>query len=70
MSLLPRLSVNQNSQLYRLLRFISISGNVIFVLWILRNGINEGFRGTPLEIVSYVGLMILLLLNTFLLYKR
>jgi len=62
--------MDQNSQIYRSLRFIAISGNMIFVLWILRNGINEGFRGTPLEVVSYIGLMILLLLNAFVLYKR
>ena len=62
--------MNQNSQMYRLLSFIAIAANILFVLWILRNGINEGFKGTPLEIVSYISLMILLLLNSFLLYKR
>jgi len=56
--------------MYRYLRFIAITGNLIFVLWILSNGINEGFKGTPLEIVSYIGLMILLIFNAFLLYKR
>ena len=62
--------MNQNSQIFRLLRFCAIAANIIFVLWILSNGINEGFRGTPIEIVSYIGLMILLLLNSFLLYRR
>jgi len=62
--------MNQNSRIYLSLRLIVIWANIIFFLWILRNGINEGFKGTPLEIVSYIGLMILLLLNTFLLYKR
>jgi len=56
--------------MYRFLRFIVIVVNIIFVLWILSNGINEGFKGTPLEIGSYIGLMILLILNAFLLYKR
>jgi len=62
--------MNQNSPMYRPLSFIAITGNILFVLWILRNGINEGFRGTPLEVVSYISLMILLLLNAFLLYRR
>jgi len=62
--------MNQNSRIYLSLRLIVIWANIIFVLWILRNGINEGFKGTLLEIVSYIGLMILLLLNSFLLYKR
>jgi hypothetical protein len=56
--------------IYRCLRYLAIAGNVAFVLWILRNGINEGFKATPVEIVSYVGLVILLLLNTFLLLER
>jgi hypothetical protein len=61
--------MNQNLQMYRSLFFIAISGNIIFVLWVLLNGINEGFSGTPPEIVSYIGLMLLLTLNTFLLFK-
>ena len=62
--------MNQHSQMYRSLRFAAISGNIIFVLWILRNGINEGFSGTPLEIAPYVGLMLLLVLNALLLSGR
>jgi len=62
--------MNQSSKTYRFLRYIVIAGNIILVLWILRNGINEGFKGTPLEIVSYIGLMILLVLNSILIYSR
>jgi hypothetical protein len=36
----------------------------------LYNGINEGFPGTRVEIVSYNSLMILLILNAFLIYNR
>jgi hypothetical protein len=32
-------------------------------LWILSNGIDEGFKATPVEIVSYIGLIILPPLN-------
>jgi hypothetical protein len=60
----------ENSEMYNFLRHIVIAGNIIFVLWILYNGINEGFQGTPIEIVSYIGLMVLLLLNAFLIYSR
>jgi len=42
----------------------------MFFLWILYNGINKSFQGTPLEIISYIGLMIVLLVNAFLLYNR
>jgi hypothetical protein len=62
--------MKQDSGIYNLLRYIAIAGNIIFVLWILLNGINEGFKGTFLEIISYVGLMILLLIIAILLYSH
>jgi len=62
--------MDQNSTIHKFLRYVAIAGNIIFFLWILYNGINEGFQGTRLEIISYVGLMILLLLNAFLICGR
>lgn len=53
-----------------MMRQMLIAGNVVFLLWILYNGINEGFRGTPIEVVSYVSLMLLLLANALLLMRR
>jgi hypothetical protein len=50
-------------------RRIALFGNLIFFLWILYNGIHEEFQGTRLEIISYIGLMMLLLLNAFLLHR-
>jgi hypothetical protein len=41
-------------------------GNIIFILWILYNGYNEGFQGTSLEKFSYGALIILLILNIIL----
>lgn len=35
----------KNSKMYNMFRFIAMAGNTVFVLWILRNGINEGFKG-------------------------
>ncbi|MGI9034500.1 MAG: hypothetical protein ACR2GD_00545 [Pyrinomonadaceae bacterium] len=55
----------------RLLRYIAIAGNIIFVLWILVNAIDEGFSGVGrVEIVSYIGLLFLLTLNVFLLCRQ
>jgi hypothetical protein len=39
---------------------------IIFVLWITYNGINEHFRGTIYQKLSYIGLMGLLSVNSFL----
>lgn len=54
----------------RLLRYVAVTGNILFVLWILRNGIDESFRGTVPEIISYITLTLLLALNTVLLLQR
>jgi hypothetical protein len=51
------------------LRYFAIAGRVFFALWILYNGVNEGFRGTRLEVVSYIGLIALLVLNALLLVR-
>jgi hypothetical protein len=52
------------------LRYCAIAGNILFSLWIVRNAINEGFRGTPAEIASFIGLLLLLGLNSALLWHR
>jgi hypothetical protein len=53
-----------------LLRYAVIAGNILFVLWILYNGISEGFRGTRHEVLSYIGLIVLLVLNSLFLIGR
>lgn len=58
---------NDKSHLTVLLSNAAIAGNILFTLWILYNGINEGFQGTIIEKFSYVTLMGLLVLNAFLL---
>jgi len=50
----------ENSNIHDLIRSIAVVGNIVFILWILLNGINEEFSGTILEKVSYIGLLILL----------
>jgi hypothetical protein len=61
-----RQGVNRVTSLFR---YAALAGNVLFILWITRNGIKEGFRGTPPEIASYVGLVALLVLNSVLLWR-
>ncbi len=52
------------------LRNIAIAGNLLLFLWMTYNGIDEGFKGTPLQFASYVGVTILVCLNTYVLYRR
>jgi len=49
------------------LRYVAILGNVVFVLWVLYNAMDEGFRGTIYEMLSGIGLILLLSLNIVLL---
>jgi len=60
----------EKSILTDLLSIAAIAGNVIFILWILFNGINEGFKGTRVEKVSSITLMGLLAVNAFLLIRN
>jgi uncharacterized membrane protein YjfL (UPF0719 family) len=57
----------EKSPLIELISWAIVAGNILFVLWILYNGINENFQGTLLEKVSYITLMGLLVVNAFLL---
>jgi low temperature requirement protein LtrA len=52
------------------LRYAAIVGNVLFILWIVRNGIDDGFRGTLPETASFIGLVVLLTLDSVLLWRR
>lgn len=54
-------------QLIFLLRYAAICGNVVFILWILFNGINEGFKATLVEKFRYLGMILLLAINSILL---
>lgn len=49
--------------------WVAIAGNLLFVLWILYNGVNERFQGTTIEKLSYILLMGLLTLNAWLLIR-
>ena len=60
----------KNISLYTLFKYLAIAGNVLFILLVTYNGIDEGFSGTTLEKMSYVGLMVLLAPNTVLILKK
>jgi hypothetical protein len=58
------------STFVKLLSFAAIAGNILFVLWIIYNGIDEGFQGTKVEKFSYVTLSVLLAVNAFLIIRN
>jgi len=60
----------ENSPIIELLSWLAIAGNILFVLWILYNGINESFQGTTIEKISYITLMGLLAVNALLLIRK
>jgi hypothetical protein len=60
----------KKNAVYNLFKYVAVAGNVLFVLWMLANGIDEGFKGTIYEIASYIGLTLLLTLNTVLLLQK
>ena len=60
----------KNISLYTLFKYLAIAGNVLFILWVTYNGIDEGFGGTLVQKVSYVGLMLLLVLDMVLILRK
>lgn len=60
----------KNIGIYGLFKYVAIAGNVLFILWVTYNGIDEGFRGTIVQVMSFVGLMLLLALNTVLILRK
>ena len=61
---------NGKSISIKLLSLAAIAGNILFMLWVSFNGLKEHFHGTIYEKISYVGLMGLLLVNTYLILRR
>ena len=60
----------KNINLYDVFKYLAVAGNVLFILWVTYNGIDEGFRGTIYQILSYIGLVGLLVLNTVLILRK
>jgi len=43
---------------------------MLFVLWSLANGIDNGSKGTLVKIITYIGLVLRLVRNTVLLFRK
>lgn len=53
---------------YKILRYLVVFGDVMFILWILYNAIDEGFKGVgSVEAVALSSLIMLLIFNIALL---
>ncbi len=53
------------------LRYAATIGNILFILWVVYNGIDEwGAPVTLVQMASYLGLIALLALNTMVLWRR
>jgi hypothetical protein len=52
-----------NKETYAVLKYGAIAGFIIFLLWIIYNGIDEGFKATPHEMLGYILVLMLLALN-------
>jgi len=52
------------------LKYLVIIGNLIFILWITYNGIDEGFKGTIYQKISYISLITFLFLDIYLLTRK
>jgi hypothetical protein len=60
-----------NPESMKSLKYIALVGNTVYILWILRNGIDEGFKGIgTVQAVSLTGLVFLLILNIILLWRQ
>lgn len=51
------------------LRRAVIVGNSLFILWILFNGMDEGWKAKPRQIATYIVLIALLLASSYLIAK-
>ena len=56
--------------LFKSFRYVALLGNILFILWMLYNSIDEGFRASAYQLFSYIGLTLLLILNSVLLFLR
>ena len=60
--------MNKNN-IMEIIKYLAVTGNILFILWILYNGINEGFQANLIEKISYFSLIGLLCVNSFLILK-
>jgi len=55
----------------RSLKYVALAGDVLFILWIIYNAIDEGFSDAgSVQSIALTGLICLLVLNIWLLYRE
>lgn len=59
-----------NTKLLSLFTYTAVTGNIVFILWIMFNAMDEGFKGTLPEKASMIGLIGLLALNSTLIANK
>ena len=60
-----------NQQNHKILSLIAVLGDIVYILWILYNAVDEGFKNIrSIEAVALGGLIILLLINIKLINER
>ncbi len=62
-----RKRTTNNLLLRHLFRQIAVAGNALYFLWILYNGMASGFAARGVRLVSYIGILALLIFNIVLL---
>jgi len=58
------------NQFLQIIRYATMSGNILIILWILFNAMDEGFKGTLPEKISFFVMISLLATNTWLLFNK
>ena len=60
--------MEKSSEIYNLLLYVAVIGNVAYILFLLYNGIDEGFKDIgSVQSIAPIGMIFLLILNIFLL---
>jgi hypothetical protein len=55
----------------KLLTYVALGGNALFILWVVYNAIDDGFQDIrSVQAIALLGLIALLALNIALLWRR
>ena len=55
----------------KLVKYVAFAGDILYILWILYNGVDEGFRDIgSVQSIALLGLILLLIINLILLGKQ
>ena len=57
------------ASLLRVAKIVVLIGNITLIAWVLFNGLDSGWEDTPAEIASFIFLILLLALNSWLILR-